>query len=80
MGKGVGDRTLEDLARLVAEGIVGREVFVEGTKGGEEPGTVGVPRCRLRVRPRLLTPCLRQRPIHQVAEVRQDLRRCPGRG
>ena len=75
MRQRVGNRALKQSLRLACERRVRREVVVEPLQRVVEAGNLCVPLERRRVVPRLLALRDRQRPVEQIADVREDLRR-----
>src|SRR5262249_30457035 len=75
VGEGVGDRCLEQALRLASNGRAGSEAGVETAQAVEEARHVQFPGPRRRVVPVLPTIGERQRPVQQVADMREYLRR-----
>src|SRR5689334_9463097 len=72
----VSDRTLKESLEGHAECRLAGEIVVERGKRAEEARTVLAPRLHGRVLPPLGALRHRERPIEEVAHVREDLRRC----
>src|SRR5438093_6843865 len=75
VGEGVGDRTLEELLRRIAERPIRSEQVVQGPELGEEAGHLGVPGKRLAILPTLDSLGEPAGPVEQVPDVSQDLGR-----
>src|ERR1019366_2261952 len=71
----VGNGTLKELRRLIRERLAGSKVIVKYLERGKEAVDALVPRERRRIVPRGLALGHRQRPVQQVAHVREDLSR-----
>src|SRR5262249_4844346 len=69
----VGDRALEDALGWDGERRLRRQVVVEALHGREKAFDLAVPFERRRIVPRLGALRLRQRPVEQIADVREDL-------
>src|SRR5580765_4866272 len=75
MRQRVGNRTLNEPFGCDCERRVRLQVVVEAFERVEETRGLGVPRERRRIVPRLRAPRDRQRPVEQIADVRENRRR-----
>src|SRR5438270_965597 len=74
MRQRVGDRALKELLGRHSEQRVAREIIIERFERAEESGAVRLPFLAGRVDPALVPFCHRERPIEQIAQVRENLR------
>ena len=72
--QGVGDGALEEAFGGALERLGRSEIIVKFLDGGEETLDFGVPWQRRRVVPGLLALRDRERPVKEIADVREDLR------
>ena len=80
MGEGVGDRALEELLGSDAEGAFRGQARVQSGERFEETRGFLRPGPRGGVVPGVLAVGERQRPVEEIADVREDLPRGPDRG
>src|SRR5262249_3122265 len=78
-GERIGNRTLEDRFGRRRQRRVRRQIVVEPLQGCEKARHLGVPVERRRIVPRFGAACLRQRPVVEIADMRENFRRRPVR-